>query len=86
MTCALLVAALDVPAAPVVALMAFGVVLALVGHGAGSPSLVATGLAVLFLATAAMVVGGLDAYRSGNEQDERPGREFPDESAPRIER
>ena len=85
MDCALLVAALDVPALPVLALMAFGVLLALVGHGAGSPALVATGLAVLFLATAAMVVGGLDAYQNPErEQDPRPGREFPDRSAPRL--
>ena len=79
-----LVAALDVPAAPVVALMGFGVLMAMVGHGAKSPALVATGLAVLFLATAAMFVGGLGAYR-GEERDERPEREFPDPSAPRLD-
>jgi hypothetical protein len=61
----------EVPAAPVLALMAFGVVLAIVGSVVRSTSLQATGLALLFLATAAMVIGGFVAFRGGDE-DPRP--------------
>ena len=60
-----------VPAAPVLALMAFGVVLAIAGAVARSTAVQATGLAILFLATAAMVVGAFLAF-SGDERDPRP--------------
>ena len=60
-----------VPAAPVLALMAFGVVLAIAGALVRSTTVQATGLAILFLATAAMVVGALVAFE-GDERDPRP--------------
>ena len=55
-----------VPAAPVIGLMAIGVVIALVGHATRSRGTVATGLAILFLATAGMVVGGFAAFQGGD--------------------
>ena len=61
----------DVPAAPVLTLMALGVVLALVGSAAKSQTLQAAGLALLFFATAAMVVGAFLAFQ-GEERDPRP--------------
>ena len=63
-----------IPAAPVLAVMAFGVLLAIAGHLYGSRTVVATGIAILFLATAAMVVGGFVAYE-GDEPDPRPAEE-----------
>ena len=57
-----MVAASSLPAAPVLALMGFGVVVAIAGHAARARWLVVTGLAILFLATAAMVAGGVVAY------------------------
>jgi hypothetical protein len=65
-------AAVNIPAAPVVALMAIGVIVAVLGHATRSRGTVATGLAILFLATAGMVVGGFAAY-NGGENDPRPG-------------
>ena len=70
----MVLAASDVPAAPVLAVMALGVLLAIGGHLYGSKSVVATGLAILFLATAAMVVGGFVAYQ-GEESDPRPAEQ-----------
>ena len=64
---AALIAATDLPAAPVIALMAFAVIITIGGHVYGSRSTVATGIAILFLATAAMVVGGYLAYTGGEE-------------------
>lgn len=66
-------AASEIPAAPILALMAFGVVIAIGGHIYGSRSTVATGLAILFLATAGMVVGGFIAFNN-EETDPRPGK------------
>ncbi len=62
------------PAAPVVGAMTFGVVVALVGHVTKDAKVVALGLAVLFLATAAMVVLGYAAY-DGGELDPRDRRD-----------
>ncbi len=67
----MVLAASEVPAAPVLAVMALGVLLAIGGHLYGSKNVVATGLAILFLATAAMVVGGYIAYEN-DEPDVRP--------------
>jgi hypothetical protein len=61
----------DVPVAPVVAGMAVGVVVAVLGHVVQSSRVVAAGLVVLFLATAGMVVAGLAAYHQ-NPNDPRP--------------
>lgn len=67
----MLLAATDtLPAAPVLIFMAFGVLLALVGHASKSRGLVVTGLAILFMATAALVVGAYVAYEGG-ETDPR---------------
>jgi hypothetical protein len=67
-------AASDLPAAPVLAVMAFGIVIAIGGHLYGSRAVVATGIAILFVATAAMVVGGYVAYQ-GDDPDPRPAEE-----------
>ena len=65
-------AAANIPAAPVLALMAIGVLVAIGGHATKSRSAVVTGLAILFLATGGMVIGGFAAYHTG-ENDPRPG-------------
>lgn len=67
----LLAATETIPAAPVLIFMGIGVLLAIGGHLYGSKSVVAAGLSILFLATAAMVVGGYLAY-TGEESDPRP--------------
>ena len=59
----MVLAAGTLPAAPVLALMALGVLVAIGGHLYGSRGIVAAGLAILFIATAAMVVGGFVAYK-----------------------
>jgi hypothetical protein len=66
----MLVAA-SLSAAPVVALMAVGVLVALAGHALRIRPLVAVGLVVLFAATAAMIVGGAVSY-SSDPGDPRP--------------
>jgi hypothetical protein len=58
-------ASAQVPVAPVFAVMAFGVLVAIAGHVARARWLVATGLALLFLATAGMLVGGYLSYHDG---------------------
>ena len=67
----MVLAADTLPAAPVLALMAFGVIIAIGGHLYGSRGAVATGIAILFLATAAMVIGGYVAF-TRDESDPRP--------------
>lgn len=66
--------AAEIPAAPVLALMAFAVLITTGGHLYKSRIAVATGLVLLFLATAGMVVGGYLAYQGGEEdvREERP--------------
>lgn len=59
---AVLAAAGDATALPVLATMAFGVVLTFVGHVAKNRLVVGVGIAALFLATALMIVVGLAAY------------------------
>jgi len=75
-----LLAAAEVGAAPVVGAMVFGVVVALMGHVTKDQRVVAVGLAVLFLATAAMVVLGYAAY-DGGQVDPREPR---DPGTPRL--
>ena len=70
----MIAAAQDVPAAPVLGLMAFGVVVALVGHIVRDRRIVGMGIAVIFVATALMVLGAFFAYQGG-ETDPRPGHE-----------
>ena len=73
----LLAASDTLPAAPVLALMAIGVLVALGGHIYKSRTVVATGLAILFIAAAAMVVGGYLAYKQGDPdpREEKDPRE-----------
>jgi hypothetical protein len=63
-------AADSVPAAPVLGLMAFGLVIAVVGHAGKSNRVVAIGLFLLFLATALMILGAFAAFQ-GDEVDPR---------------
>jgi hypothetical protein len=65
-------AASNIPAAPVLGLMGIGVIVAIIGHAIRSRGTVATGLTILFLATAGMVIGGFAAYNT-DENDPRPG-------------
>jgi hypothetical protein len=74
-----LLAASDIPAAPILALMAFGVVLAIVGHAMRSRGTVATGLAILFLATAGMIVGGFASFQDDSKD---PREKCPYEGVP----
>ena len=74
----LLAQAETIPAAPVIAMMALGVLIATFGHIWKSRAVVATGLAILFFATAAMVVGGYVAYT----RDEPDPREKKDPREP----
>jgi hypothetical protein len=68
---ALTLAASDLPAAPVVGLMTFGVVMAIFGHAAKNTLVAAIGIAILFLATAAMMIGGVTAFDQ-DPSDPRP--------------
>jgi ABC-type Na+ efflux pump permease subunit len=68
---AVLFAADEVPAAPVLGLMALGVVVAIVGHTVRDRRIVGMGIAALFVATALMVLGAFFAYQ-GDENDPRP--------------
>jgi hypothetical protein len=63
--------AVQIPANAVVMLMALGVVIAIVGHLAGSRGVVAMGILVLFGATMAMMVGGFFAFQD-DPRDPRP--------------
>ena len=58
-----MLAASDIPAAPVLAVMGLGVLIAIAGHATRFKSLVALGIALIFLATAGMVVGGFAAFQ-----------------------
>jgi hypothetical protein len=64
-------AASTVSAAPVLVLMAVGILVAIAGHVVRSPRVVGAGLALVFLATALMFLGGLVAFQ-GDERDPRP--------------
>ena len=67
-----LLAATEIPAAPVLVFMGLGVLVAMFGHASKSRTLVVTGLMMLFLATAAMVVGAYVAYNENPTEDPRP--------------
>jgi predicted metal-binding membrane protein len=66
-----MLAAAQLPAAPILAVMGFGVLVAIAGHVVKARWLVVTGLMLVFLSTAGMIVGGLQAYQQG-ESDPRP--------------
>ena len=61
----------EVPAAPVLLLMAIGVLMAIGGHLYGSYTVVGMGIFILFLATAAMIVAGFLSYQQ-EDPDPRP--------------
>lgn len=62
----------EIPAAPVVGLMALGLVMAIFGHTAKDNRVAGTGIGVLFLATLAMVVLAFVSYQGGGDLDPRP--------------
>ena len=68
---ATIIGASDLSPTPVALLIAFGVLVAIVGHLAGSRRTVGVGIAILFVATALLLVGGYVAYH-GDEVDPRP--------------
>ncbi|QEC50154.1 hypothetical protein FSW04_22970 [Baekduia soli] len=51
-----------IPSTPVYALMTFGVVLAVMGHVFRDQRIVGIGIAILFLATALLLLGAYQAY------------------------
>jgi hypothetical protein len=55
-------AADTLPASVVLAVMALGILVAIAGHVVASYRVVGVGLAIVFIATALMVVGGFAAY------------------------
>jgi Na+/phosphate symporter len=69
-----LLAASDIPAAPVVLVMGFAVILATLGHATKSRGTTIMGIALLFLATAAMLLGAFAAYQddSSDPRKEKP--------------
>lgn len=68
---ATMIGASDLSATPVALLIGFGVVVGLVGHLAGSRRTVVVGIAILFVATALLFVGGYLAYQD-DAVDPRP--------------
>jgi hypothetical protein len=56
--------------------MALGVLVAIAGHIIRSPRTVGAGVALLFVATALMILGGFAAFQ-GDERDPRPADTFP---------
>ncbi len=69
---ALLAAVGDLPAAPVVGLMALGVVMAVVGHAGKDRRVVIVGLGLLFLATLLLFVVGYFAFNAGDLDPRTP--------------
>ncbi len=61
----------DLSATPVALLIGFGVVVAIAGHVARSRRTVVVGIAILFVATALLMVGGYIAYKD-DPGDPRP--------------
>jgi hypothetical protein len=61
----------DLSATPVVALIGLGVIVALAGHLAGSRRTVVVGIAILFVATLLLMVGGYLAFQD-DPGDPRP--------------
>ncbi len=66
-----MIGASDLSAAPVALLIGFGVLVGVVGHLAGSRRTVVVGIAILFVATALLLVGGYIAYQD-DAGDPRP--------------
>lgn len=68
---ALPLGASDLSAAPVALLIGLGVVIGIAGHLAGSRRTVAVGIAILFVASVLLMVGGYLAFRD-DPVDPRP--------------
>jgi hypothetical protein len=66
-----IIGASDPSAAPVAALIAFGAIVGIVGHLAGSRKTVVAGIAILFIATVLMIAGAYVSYQ-GSGKDLRP--------------
>lgn len=66
-----LLGASDLSAAPVALLIGFGVLVAIAGHLAGSRRTVVVGIAILFVATALLMIGGYLAFQD-DPVDPRP--------------
>ena len=67
----LVLGATDLPAGVVAALIGCGALVAIGGHLAGSRRVVLSGIAILFVASTLMIVGGYLAYRD-DPVDPRP--------------
>ncbi len=65
------IGASDLSATPVALLIGFGVLVGVVGHLAGSRRTVVVGIAILFVATALLMVGGYLAFED-DPGDPRP--------------
>ncbi|HEX8082945.1 MAG TPA: hypothetical protein VF529_01565 [Solirubrobacteraceae bacterium] len=61
----MVLAADTIPAAPVLVFMGLGVLITIFGHASKSRTLIVTGLVILFMATAGMVIGAYVAYERG---------------------
>lgn len=66
-----------ISAAPVLALMAFGVVVAIIGHAGKNMKVAALGIASLFLATGLMMLLGFASYQD-DSSDPRKCSDEPD--------
>jgi hypothetical protein len=65
------------PPVPVIlAVMGFGVIVAIIGHVTKFRGLVLTGLLLVFLATAGMLVGGFVSYHDDPNSDPRQERNY----------
>jgi hypothetical protein len=65
------------PPVPVIlAVMGFGVIAAIAGHITKFRGLVITGLLLVFLATAAMLIGGFVSYHDDPNSDPRQERNY----------
>ncbi len=67
-------AASQPPVPVILAVMGFGVIVAILGHITKFRGLVITGLALVFLATAGMFVGGFVSYQDHSDPDPRQER------------
>ena len=66
-----MIGASDLSATPVALLIGFGVLVGIIGHLAGSRRTVVVGIALLFIATALLMVGGYLAFQD-DPGDPRP--------------
>ena len=71
-----ILAASDASAAPVAALIVLGVIVGIAGHMAGSRKIAASGIAIVFVASALLLIGAYGAYRD-DSADPRPRCEDP---------